>query len=90
MAKKAAVVKPTTDKLGSFEIGMDLIEEMPDLVRRIMGECIIMRAEYIYERKCVVYTAMHDAFEEREQGSPAPAYEPSYDQDEDTLTWAKA
>ncbi len=90
MAKKAAVAAPTTDKLGTFEIGMDLINEMPDLVRRIMGECIIMRAEYLYERKSVVYTAMHDAFEPREQGSLAPVYEPSYDQDDDTLTWTKA
>jgi hypothetical protein len=90
MAKKAAVAAPAMDRLGQFEIGLDLIAEMPDLVRRIMGECIIMRAEYLYDRKCVTYTAIHDAFEEREQGTAAPIYEPSYDQDDDKLTWTKA
>jgi hypothetical protein len=82
--------KPTTDKLGEFEIPMEAIEGMPDLVRRIMGECIVMRAEFMYATKSVKYVAMNEAFEEREQGAETPTYEPSYDEDSDILTWTKA
>lgn len=91
MAKKPKEpAKPDTDKLGEFEIPMELIVDMPDLVRRIMGECIVMRAEYVYGTKSVKYHALHESFEDREPGSDVPNYDPSYDQDTDTLTWTKA
>ncbi len=82
--------KPETDKLGQFEIGIDVIKEMPEVVKRIMSECIVMRAEFVYGTQVVVYHALHDDFEDREHGSPIPVYEPSYDSDTDTLDWTKA
>jgi hypothetical protein len=89
MAKTKAPAKAETDKLGQFEIGLDVITEMSDLVRRIMGECIVMRAEYLYATKSVQYHALHDEFEDREPGTPPPVYEPSYDEDSDKVTWTK-
>jgi hypothetical protein len=82
--------KPETDKLGQFEIGMDVIKERPDIVKRIMSECIVMRAEFIYGTNNVVYHVLHDDFEDRDLASPVPVYEPAYDDETDTLDWTKA
>jgi len=91
MPKKAAakVEPPTTDKLGEFEIGIDIINEAPQLVKRIMSECIVMRAEYMFATKSVVYQAIHEDFEDRTLGEYPPTYEPEYDEASDALNWSK-
>ena len=88
--KKKEPATPETDKLGQFEIPLDLIKTEPDLIKRIMGECIVMRADFVYATSSVVYHALHDEFEDRELGTSPPEYEPAYDSDSDTLTWTKA
>lgn len=89
-ATKKQADKPETDKLGQFEVGIDVIREMPGVVKRIMSECIVMRAEFIYGTQTMLYHALHDDFEDREVGGPVPVYEPSYDSDKDVLDWTKA
>ena len=50
--------------IGYFNISVDLIETNPTLVKRIMGECIIVKAEFYYISDQIHYTAISNWFDE--------------------------
>lgn len=91
MAKKAskAAVPDLKDKVGRFTIPAQVLDDEPDIVRRIMGECIILRAEFILSEQSVVFDARHDDFEVREKGADVQVYNPVYDTEKDVLNWEK-
>lgn len=55
-------------RVGTFCIGADLIEDDPLLVQRIMGMCVIVRAECLWDRRVIEYTAISSKFAEIEEG----------------------
>ena len=61
-------------RLGKFTLYREEIENYPDNVRLVMKEVIVVRAEYMWDRECIEYTAISDQF------SPIPPaeYPPEY------------
>ncbi len=50
-------------RLGVFRITDEIIRQHPRIVRRIMGECIIVRAEYVYYDNAIHYVAISEWFD---------------------------
>lgn len=61
-------------RFGNFSLGVKLIQEHPDLVKLLMGKCIITRCEFIYCNGLLEYTAICDDFRELNEGEPIPTY----------------
>lgn len=62
-------------RLGRFEIDVRFIDEFNTAVKRIMGKCIIVRAEMRYDTGRVEYVAISDHFDEVELGQTIPSYD---------------
>jgi len=52
-----------------------MIDECPDLVKRIMGECIIVRAEHFFVSNVIEYYAISELFDEVKEGYLVCEYE---------------
>ncbi len=63
-----------TNRYGNFSITIDLIENNPDIIRQVMGECIILRAEHIYATRAIEYQAWSPKFELLDEVEPIPEY----------------
>jgi hypothetical protein len=74
-------------KLGRFRISMGTIDKLPDLVKKVMGECVIVRAEMLFELNGIEYTAMSDHFKELTPGERAPYYEVIFSEEADKVRW---
>ena len=61
-------------RYGMFKIPNYMIDNYPDLVKRIMGECIIVRAESLYVSNVIEYYAISDWFDEVPEGYLANEY----------------
>jgi hypothetical protein len=61
-------------RVGRFEISRKLIEDRPDIVRSIMGRCIVIRCETIYYTDAIEYTALSPDFNEVPEGRTIPRY----------------
>ena len=61
-------------RLGWFELPQGFIKREPKIARKIMGECIIVRAEARYDRKVIEYIALSDKFDETPVGILTPKY----------------
>ncbi len=59
---------------GYFEIPMSMIDDDKDVVKRIMGKCIIIRAETLWMNGNIEYHAICDEFREIEPSEIAPKY----------------
>lgn len=62
-------------RIGRFGISLTLAEREQELARAIMGKCIIVRCEMMYETNRLEYVAISDEFDEVPQGAMAPEYE---------------
>lgn len=51
-----------------------MIEDYPSDVRRVMGRCIIVRADALYESDAIRYVAVCDDFEVVPHGFDVPEY----------------
>lgn len=49
---------------GEFTISDDMINRHPDIVKGILGECIIINAKHDESSMAMQYTAINDAFQE--------------------------
>lgn len=78
------------NRLGRFQIGIDVINDAPEIVTRIMGETIILRAEALLSNKAIEYHAICEHFEELPDGMTLPEYDVIYDGETDKITWAKS
>jgi len=61
-------------RFGKFIIDWKVIDENPGLVQSIMAECIIIRAEAMYESETMEYTAISDHFVEVRKGHTPMTY----------------
>lgn len=62
-------------RLGRFALSRMMIERDQETARAIMGRCIIVRCEMMYESNTLEYLALSPDFDELQQGMMAPAYE---------------
>lgn len=53
-----------TYRAGKFSISLDMIDKYPITIKKVMGECIIVKAEIDYLSNTIEYTALSDWFEE--------------------------
>ena len=65
----------TSRRLGSFEITRDLIETGDTTVMRVMGKCIVVRAEYMFHTNSIEYIAYSEWFRSLSEGEVVPKYE---------------
>jgi hypothetical protein len=61
-------------RCGRFRIDHSLVYDDPELVRTILRDCIVVRAESLYFPRCIEYMALHPAFDEIKPGDITPTY----------------
>lgn len=61
-------------KYGHFLISRSLISEEPTLVKRILSQCIVLRAEMLWETNSVEYFAHCHLFKELSEAEVVPEY----------------
>ena len=66
-------------KKGVFYISTQTIVDVPEIVKKIMGQCIILRCEHIMIEEKLFYHAISDSFDQVEIGEIIPTYEWTYD-----------
>lgn len=66
-------------KLGRFSIPVDLVRQQNIAVKRIMSQCIIVRAEMMFINNVIEYEAISWRFREVPEGQIMPNYVWSYD-----------
>ena len=77
-------------RLGTFKIDIRIIDTQPKVVKQIMGECIIVRAEMRYETNSIHYTAISDWFDEIPEGSMPMNYVIQFVTDGINVKWCFA
>jgi hypothetical protein len=75
-------------RFGTFTISRKMIETHPEIVKRIMGECIIVRAEMSYVRDAFEYTAISDWFDEVSEAAIPMEYGILFTKDGNNIKWA--
>ena len=60
--------------IGRFSIRLFDIEEKENEVKEILNQCIVVRAEVMYDRDCIEYTAICDQFDVLQDGMMTPYY----------------
>jgi hypothetical protein len=77
--------------LGKFYIDLNIIESGKEntIIKKIMSQCIILRAEVLYYRNAIKYVAISDNFDSVEDGMMIPEYTWIYTKDTDILTCEK-
>jgi hypothetical protein len=71
-------------RLGKFTLSREEIDNYPDNVRLVMKECIIVRAEFMYDRDCIEYTAICDQFSPIPEGGYPYEYKVKIEQEDPT------
>ena len=80
---------PLDNRFGRIRLEIEVLEDNEELAREIMGQLIIVRAEFDYVTKQLEYTAHCPAFELLEPGQQAPWYDIEVDTDAGSITWKK-
>jgi len=70
-------------KRGKFSISMETIREDPDFVMRLMGMCVIVRAERMFVNDSMEYIALSELFDEVEEEYQTPEYNMIHIEDDD-------
>lgn len=68
------MTQATDRNIGIFEIAQPFVQDSPELVRRIMGKCSILRCELMYESDSFHYLAISPEFDAIPNGARAPRY----------------
>ena len=55
-------------RLGRFLIPMKLINDRPEAVKRLMGRCIVLKADYNWAQNAIEYIALCEVFREVPEG----------------------
>jgi hypothetical protein len=74
-------------RLGKFYITGDYLDGFNPNVQQIMGQCVILRSEYMIHMDAIEYIAVSDKFDELEEGRKPPEY--TWIIDEGILSWKK-
>ena len=64
----------TRSRVGSFSIPFQKVETFDTTAKRIMGLCIVVRAESNYIRGEIDYIAISEHFRSLKEGEVTPAY----------------
>lgn len=59
-------------RIATFSISLKAIEDDADKVRAVMAECIVLRAETMWHRGAIEYTAISPRFNELKEGEEPP------------------
>mgnify|MGYP001583051401 CR=1 FL=1 len=62
-------------RIGRFAMCRQLVERDPETARAVMGRCIVVRCEMMYEHDTFEYLAISPDFDEVPQGMIAPEYD---------------
>lgn len=76
-------------RIGKFQIGLDVINDAPEVVTLIMGQTIVLRAEHVLSLSSIEYEAICEHFDELAGGEIVPEYDVVYDGETGAITWAK-
>ncbi|MCO5157903.1 MAG: hypothetical protein M9945_14335 [Aquamicrobium sp.] len=76
-------------RYGKFSIEQDVLIQAPDIVRKVMGECVILRAEFRFQMNQTDYEAWSPGFDPVPDGQEPPSYDVVYSDETDTVTWSK-
>ena len=68
---------------GRFSISKELLKTNPWMVQRVMSQCIIFRAEYMYMGDVIEYHATSYRFDLVKAGEVAPEYVWKFDPEND-------
>lgn len=61
-------------RIGRFAMSRHLVERDPETARAVMGRCIVVRCEMIYEHDTLEYVALSPDFDEVPHGMIVPEY----------------
>lgn len=62
-------------RFGRFHLDADLVENDQETARRVMGCCVILQAEPLWDRHCIQYVAISPMFAEADEDSALIDYE---------------
>jgi len=62
-------------RIGRFTMSRLLVERDPETARRVMGCCIVVRCEMMYDRDVFEYIALSSDFDECQEGQMMPVYD---------------
>ena len=62
-------------RIGRFALSAELVKRDPETARRIMGRCIVVRCEMMFEYNTLEYVALSPDFDEIERGMMSPVYD---------------
>lgn len=77
---------------GKFLISTDMVETNPGLVKLIMAQCVVHRAEHLHASDAFEYYATNDSFDEIEIVEPIPEYRAIFVKEEDgsvSIKWER-
>ena len=74
-------------RYGRFVISRHFIEDNPELVKRIMGDCIIVRAECNFATDYIEYVALSHWFDPVESGTIPPEYQITRVKQDKQIKW---
>lgn len=76
-------------RFGNFSFDARCIRSNPKAIQALMKDCIVVRAEHLFDWDAIEYTALHPDFAPVEQGRRAPRYEVRFTQHPDgSITYA--
>jgi hypothetical protein len=75
------------NRVGKFEVEREVIDDYPEVVMQIMGQVIVLRAEFLLHKNAIEYIARSPHFEEGPEGMEAPSYD--IEINEDVITWIR-
>lgn len=77
-------------RIGRFTISVDFINDLPQVVRKVMGACIVLRADFNFYSKGITYDALCEDFDELALGNEIPRYTPLFWKNDDgSITFEK-
>lgn len=77
-------------RIGKFEISMVFFESAPEEVMRILGRCLVVRAEWLFHKRTIEYMAYSLDFDTGPEFRAAPEYIWETNTVEDTLRAIRA
>lgn len=63
-----------SNRIGKFEVSIELINQFPESLKTVMSECIVIGADMLNYYGKVVYTAVSARFDEIKEGDEIPEY----------------
>lgn len=76
-------------RYGIFTIDHTVMVAHPEVVQAIMGDVIVLRAEFMFMPDHIEYHAYSPRFDIVPSGTEPPDYDVIYDMETGQVTWAK-